>query len=48
MKKKKMEQKYEILNQELTITKEKLTAVINELSSLEMKKYKIEHFQKKK
>ncbi len=46
--KKNMEQECDKLKQELIITKEKLSAVINELTSLEMKKYKAEHIQKKK
>ncbi len=34
-----MEEDYKLLQQELIITKEKLTAVINELTQLEIQKY---------
>ena len=48
-----MEEDYKLLQQELIITKEKLTAVINELTQLEMQNYqneiktKIKKIQKK-
>ena len=38
----KMEEDYKLLQQELIITKEKLTAVINELTQLEMQNYQNE------
>jgi hypothetical protein len=37
-----MEEDYKLLQQELIITKEKLTAVINELTQLEMQNYQNE------
>ena len=37
-----MEEDYKLLQQELIITKEKLTAVINELTQLEIKNYQNE------
>ena len=42
-----MEEDYKLLQQELIITKEKLTAVINELTQLEIKNYQNEIKTKK-